>query len=403
MLDNVIEDLAQLCSHGQQIWLLGAGASLEANLPLVSGLTQRVRTVLADTPFEQEAHPNSTIGHLIDGLRADIGAHATIEDILDHLADHLSIARRSADQCVLVRMVTPDGESQTEKFAFQELQSVHQCILQTIRDTLRWGYVHSENPEDSREGTPENPILQIQHHLFFVDVLLGVLRAGRELRTQPIEFFTTNYDTLIEDALALCAISYTDGFCGGAVAHWKPSTLASSNPEAQAIRAKVTKIHGSIDWTRLGDNVIRRRISDSYPEGETDLLIYPQALKYELTKREPFDTLFGQFRKSLHRRSPQVLFSCGYGFGDEHVNQEILLAMNETDSQLTLVIFSKKRDGSAAEWQRREFGERIYMVTEDGIWRGNDGPYLQPPDDRLHNWWTFSGMTAFLRNPEEYS
>ena len=324
MLDNALEDLAQLCSHGQQIWLLGAGASLEANLPLVFGLTQRVRTVLADTPFEQGAHPNSKIGYLIDGLRADIGEHATIEDILDHLSDHLSIARRSADQCVLLRLVTPDGESRMEKFAFPELQSVHQCILRIIRDTLRWGYVHSENPEECREGTPEAPIIQIHHHLSFVAVLFGVLRAGREHRTQPIEFFTTNYDTLIEDALALHAISYTDGFCGGAVAYWKPSTLGRTKSEDTKIRATVTKIHGSIDWTRLEDAVIRRRISDSYPEGETDLLIYPQALKYELTKREPFDTLFGQFRKSLHRRLPQVLFSCGYGFGDEHVNQEIL-------------------------------------------------------------------------------
>ena len=125
MLNNVIEDVAQLCSHGQQIWLLGAGASLEANLPLVSGLTQRVRTVLADKPFDEDAHPNSTIVHLIDGLRADIGERATIEDILDHLADHLSIARRSADQCVLMKMVTPDGEPQTERLHFQ---NCNQCI-----------------------------------------------------------------------------------------------------------------------------------------------------------------------------------------------------------------------------------------------------------------------------------
>jgi len=330
MFDNVLEDVAQLCSHGQQIWLLGAGASLEANLPLVSGLTRRVRTVLADTPFEQETHPNSTIGHLIDGLRADIGDGATIEDILDHLADHLSIARRSADQCVLARIVKPDGVSQTEKFTFPELQTVHQQILKAIRDTLRWGYVHSENPAECIEGTSANPILKIQYHLSFIDVLFEVLRAGRELRMQPIEFFTTNYDTLIEDALALRAVPYADGFCGGAVAYWEPSTLGRVNSEAYTIRAKVTKIHGSIDWSRLGDYVIRRRISDSYPDGETDLLIYPQALKYELTKREPFDTLFDQFRKSLHRHAPQVLFSCGYGFGDEHVNQEILLALSET-------------------------------------------------------------------------
>ena len=189
---------------------------------------------------------------------------------------------------------------------------------------------------------PEDPILCIDHHVSFINVLFGLLRAGRELRVQPIEFFTTNYDTLIEDALAFQAVPYTDGFCGGAVAHWDPSTMDGSNSDQKSPRAKVTKIHGSIDWTRLGDRIIRRRISDAYPEGQTDLLIYPQALKYELTKREPFDTLFAQLRKALNRTSPQVLFVCGYGFGDEHIDQEICFALSREDSQLTLVAFSQK-------------------------------------------------------------
>ena len=403
MMDNIVDDLTQLSSHGQQVWLLGAGASFESNLPLVSGLTSRVRTILADTPFGQEAHPNATIGHLVEGLRTDIGPNATIEDILDHLADHLSITRRSAEQRAPLKILTPDGAARTEDFAFHELQSVHQKILETIRDTLRWGYVHSDNPNESRKGTPENPILRIEHHVSFVDVLFGVLRAGRELRVQPIEFFTTNYDTLLEDALALQAVPYTDGFCGGAVAHWVPTLLYGMNSHNQTIRARVTKIHGSIDWARLEDRVIRRRISDSYPEGQADLLIYPQALKYELTKREPFDSLFGKFRTSLNRSTPQVLFACGYGFGDEHVNQELYLALNRADSQLTLVTFSKKRDGRPAQWQAEAFGERVYMVTEDGIWRGNEGPFLQPSEGELHNWWTFTGMTTFLRNPEDQS
>ena len=403
MTDNIVDDLTQLSSHGQQIWLLGAGASFQSNLPLVSGLTSRVRTILADTPFRQEANPNIMIGHLLEGLRADIGPNVTIEDILDHLADHLSITRRRAEQRASLKVLTPDGATRTEYFSFPELQSVHQKILETIRDTLRWGYVHSDNPNESRVGTPENPILCIEHHMSFVDVLFDALRAGRELRVHPIEFFTTNYDTLIEDALALQAVPYTDGFYGGAVAHWDPTLLYDMNSHNQTIRARVTKIHGSIDWTRLGDRVIRRRISDSYPEGQADLLIYPQALKYELTKREPFETLFGEFRRSLNRPTPQVLFACGYGFGDEHVNQELYIALNSPDSQLTLVAFSKKRDGCPAQWQSEAFGERVYMVTEDGIWRGNEGPFLQPPRGELHNWWTFTGMTTFLRNPEDHS
>ena len=402
MTENILEDLAQLSSHGHQMWLLGAGASVESNLPLVSGLTSRVRTILADTPFAEEAHPDTMLGHIIEGLRSDIGLQATIEDILDHLADHLSIARRSAERRAPMKVVAPNGEARTEHFSFLELQTVHQAILQTIRDTIRWGYVHSDNPEECIEGMPEDPILCIDHHVSFINVLFGLLRAGRELRVQPIEFFTTNYDTLIEDALAFQAVPYTDGFCGGAVAHWDPSTMDGSNSDHKSPRAKVTKIHGSIDWTRLGDRIIRRRISDAYPEGQTDLLIYPQALKYELTKREPFDTLFAQLRNALNRTSPQVLFVCGYGFGDEHIDQEICFALSREDSQLTLVAFSQKNDGRPSHWQSRPFGERVYMVTEDGIWRGTEGPFNQPPDGALHNWWTFRGMTAFLRNPEDH-
>ena len=403
MTENILEDLAQLSSHGHQIWLLGAGASVESNLPLVSGLTSRVRTILADTPFAEEALPDTMIGHIIEGLRSDIGPQATIEDILDHLADHLSIARRSAEQRAPMKVVAPDGEVRTEHFSFLELQTVHQEVLKTIRDTIRWGYVHSDNPGECIEGTPEDPILCIDYHVSFINLLFGVLRAGRELRVQPIEFFTTNYDTLIEDALALQAVPYTDGFCGGAVAHWDPSTMDGSNSDHKSPRARVTKIHGSIDWSRLGDRIIRRRISDAYPEGQTDLLIYPQALKYELTKREPFDTLFAQLRKALNRASPQVLFVCGYGFGDEHIDQEIYFGLSREDSQLTLVTFSQKNDGRPSQWQSRPFGERVYTVTEDGIWRGTEGPFNQPPDGTLHNWWTFKGMTAFLRNPEDHT
>lgn len=399
MSEELIEDLAKLFSHGQQMWLLGAGASCESCLPLVKGLTERVRTQLAETPFDGDNHPDTTVGHVIEGLRTDIGDSANIENILDHLADHLSMARRSASRSAPVTVLAPGGEVQSERFSYEELEYVRTRILQVIRDTLRWGYVHDDNPEAVRAGSADSPILRIDHHETFIDVLFTVLRAGRELRVQPIEFFTTNYDTLIEDALALKGIAYRDGFSGGAIAYWdSPANAAAAAPEDGSL-ASVTKVHGSIDWARVGERVVRRRIADPYPNGGSDLLIYPQALKYDLAQRQPFDTLFQRFRTSLNRPVPQVLLVCGYGFGDDHVDQEIELALKRADSQLTLVAFCKKREGKPAEWQAKPHGERVYMITEDGIWRGDDGPHLPPPAEASHNWWSFTGMTAFLRNP----
>ena len=382
------------------MWLLGAGASFESNLPLVKGLTERVRRKLADVPFEGNAHPDTKIGHVIEGLRADISGRANIEDVLDHLADHLSIAKRRASKSTVVNILTPESDTRSEEFSYQELRLVRTRILETMRDTLRWGYVHSNNPEIIREGSPKEPILRIDHHKSFVDVLFTVLRAGRQFRVKPIEFFTTNYDTLIEDALALKAIAYHDGFRGGAVAYWDATINDGITEPDDVVRATVTKIHGSIDWVQVGERIVRRRITDSYPEGHTDLLIYPQALKYDLAQREPFDTLFQRFRTSLNRRLPQVLLVCGYGFQDDHVDQEMELALKREDSQLTIIACSQKHDGKPAKWQAEEFGERVYMITEDGIWRGDEGPYFEPAAGQPHRWWTFTGMTAFLRNPE---
>ncbi len=399
MNEDLIEDLTKLFSHGQQMWLLGAGASFESNLPLVRGLTERVRRQLADEPFEGDGHPDTTIGGVIEGLRADIGETANIEHILDHLADHLSMARRSASQTAMVNVLGPEQDIRSQQFSYEDLKIVRARILTVIRDTLRWGYVDSDDLDAVREGSPEASILRIDHHESFIDVLFNELRAGRQLRVQPIEFFTTNYDTLIEDALALKGVAYSDGFRGGAIAYRHPTINDGAATQKDGVRASVTKIHGSIDWVRVGGQIMRHRISDPYPEGESDLLIYPSALKYDLTQREPFDSLFYRFRVSLNRPIPQVLLVCGYGFGDEHVDQEIELALRRTDSQLTLVAFSQKREGKPAKWQAQEFGERVYMITEDGIWRSGEGPFVEPPAGRLHNWWTFTGMTTFVRNP----
>ena len=400
MDEDLIEDLSNLFSHGDQMWLLGAGSSFEANLPLVSGLTDRVRSKLADEPFEENMHPGTTIGHVIEGLFAEIGDNTDIEDVLDHLADYLSIARRSASKDAAINLLPLEGNVRSEQFSYREIELVRSRILETIRDTLRWGYVHSDNQEKIREGSSERPILCIDHHESFVDVLFTALRAGRQMRVPPIEFFTTNYDTLIEDALALKSIAYHDGFRGGAIAFWDEPTNNGSVALDDTVFASVTKIHGSIDWARVGERIVRRRIADSYPTECADLLIYPQALKYDLAQREPFDTLFQRFRTSLNRTLPQVLLVCGYNFGDGHVDQEIELALKREDSQLTIIAFSRKHDGKPAKWQTERFGERVYMITEDGIWRGTEGPFFGPEGGQPHNWWTFTGMTAFLLNPE---
>ncbi|MDP1701380.1 MAG: SIR2 family protein [Aestuariivirga sp.] len=390
---DIREELDKLLVHSEQIWLLGAGASFDANLPLVIDLTKRVRSECGKEEIVRTGKAALVVESVISALASSLSADPTIESILDHLADHYSMARRAPKGVVLIG----NGASSVEVSA-DELTRTRDFLVGAIRDALRWGYCYNADPALEKIGIPGNSIVDITSHDAFMEVLFARLQAGRAPRLKPVEFFTVNYDTLIEDALALRGIGCSDGFAGGALGFWDPTTFGKS-ANGEPSRAILTKLHGSIDWAYIPEDerIVRRRIGDLYPTKGTDVLIYPQASKYDFARREPFDTLFQRFRNALSRNTAQVLIVCGYAFGDDHVDMVIEQAMSRrSGGELTIVAFAKSRSGKLKKWCEQGFGERVYVIAEDGVWRGKDGPHLPPAGGATHDWWTFKGMTKFL-------
>ncbi len=179
------------------------------------------------------------------------------------------------------------------------LDKLHQRILTWIAETIRWGYKPAK-PDGTPEeiGTLENRIVIIENHSAFVSALFNRSQAGIAERRRAVRLFTTNYDTLLEDALALGGFSYWDGFSGGAVAY-RSHRYGDEEPNLRD-RAHVIKLHGSIDW-HLGEDerVWRVRDGDLYPKKISRVLIYPQSTKYLATQRDPFAAQFDLFRRSL--------------------------------------------------------------------------------------------------------
>lgn len=396
MLDPAFEErLEKLFDHGYHVWFLGAGASVESHLPLMNGLTARVFDKLESGEISKEC--DLTIGELLDSIRNQIGESANIENILDHLSDFASMAYRSNGH-VFFPIVKTASSRETFKYKrlrYDELMSVRAKILAEIRESIRWGYVHDDDPSKRRSGQIGQSIVDVGPQLEFVEALFGGLFAARERRLRPVEFVTTNYDTLIEDALALYGIPYVDGFRGGAVGYWDATVYPDPDGTSSGVRASVTKIHGSIDWALTeAQRIVRRRIGDTYPSGDgREVLIYPQGTKYEFVRREPFDSLFQRFRAILGRQASQVLFVCGYAFGDDHVNREFEEALARPGSQLTMVAFSRYRVDILKRWGERSFGERVYVLTEDGAWCGTEGPY----ETGNRNLWRFSEVIKLLQ------
>lgn len=387
-----VEAARQLDRHlrsPRQIWLTGAGISLAAGLPLMYPLTEQVFSRLAADTVNADAYK------LVEAVRADLPTNLHIEHVLSHFCDLIALAERAKDASAAV------GTNRAHK---TRLQAAHHMILRHIRDILRWGYSPLNGSTPERIGAPGKPIVTITDHCRFVRTLYKINRAGLDDRRDAIQFITTNYDTLLEDALALELIPFADGFAGGAIAAWDEHLFDSAH-RTPNIKAVVTKLHGSIDWYRsnaAGGRVFRVRHDDLYPDRSDEngsVVIYPQSTKYMASREDPFGHLFQRFRELLSQAQQQVLFVCGYSFGDDHIDAIIEQHLLHPDCKTTLVAFAGTRNSKLKRWGGSSAGERIFVVAKDGLYRGKDGPYFPPVSPATErDWWTFSGTTALLED-----
>lgn len=384
MVDESDDLLNQLDSHLAmpcQAWLFGAGVSKGAGIPLMVALTARVR-----------AMANGTVHRVVlDALFAELPAAAHIEHLLSHLGDYAALAERAKLTDVSI------GGTSVKAVA---LTSAHKAVVGWIAETVRWGYRAAQGSAQEEVGASGKSIVKIDEHKAFIQALFNTTQAGLADRRGAVRLFSTNYDTLLEDALALCGVSCWDGFSGGAVA-FRNFSFGEAEPVV-AHRAHVIKLHGSSDW-RLGEDgrVWRVRDGDTYPEKASTVYIHPQSTKYVATQRDPFAAQFDLLRRTLATHSDNVLAVCGYSFGDEHINQELEIALAAPDNRTTLVVFLYEDSGwpdCITKWRHSAWQKRVYIVTQKAMYVGSTGPFHSAATGKTHDWWTFSGVTKMLQD-----
>ena len=142
-------------------------------------------------------------------------------------------------------------------------------------------------------------------------------------RRFPAEIFTTNYDYLFEMALEGSGIPYFDGFSGGFEPFFCPEAV--EDVDAYTHLVKLWKMHGSLGWSfREGDQAVIRQHSQDTDAANT--LIYPSHLKYNSSKKQPYVGLIDRLCSFL-QQDDAVLITCGYTFGDNHINERIVTSL----------------------------------------------------------------------------
>lgn len=161
---------------------------------------------------------------------------------------------------------------------------------------------------------------------------------GQAERKYPIEIFTTNYDFLFELGLEHKEIPYYDGFCGSLRPFFNPESVEDF--EFLAKQTKLWKIHGSLGWHFDKDTEKILRVNPD----DDDILIYPSSLKYKDSKKQPYESLLDRLSNFL-KKDDSILITCGYSWGDEHINSRIISALKtNTTSHVIGLVYDKYKN-----------------------------------------------------------
>ncbi len=362
---DAISQLEELLDQGGKAFLLGAGCSKCAGLPQMAELTERV---LASTDLDGTAKAMlGELGRLFDGA-----PDVNIEDYLSELIDLLAIADRRRSRRAGSAQATLGGSTYSADQLSAAVEQMKLAISKAI-------------------DVPA----PVDVHRRFVSAVHRPRRPGRPTAGQIVDYLVLNYDTLIEDALGLERLPFSDGMEGGSTGWWSPATF--DRPE---LAARVFKLHGSIDWRESPRDLLPLRIAASVRESLPDdrrIMIWPASTKYRETQLDPYAQLAERFRRLLRppHGSQRLLLVCGYRFGDAHINLEIDGALRESDGRVTVAVFTSQREpmGRLREWTEDPSVQRQVLVyAKGGFFHGADS---RPAVTELP-WWTFENMTRLL-------
>ena len=163
--------------------------------------------------------------------------------------------------------------------------------------------------------------------------------VSKARRRFPAEIFTTNYDYLFEIALEGSGIPYFDGFSGSYEPFFCPEAV--EDIDAYPHLVKLWKMHGSLGWTyrESGKTVIRDKSASA-----ESTLIYPSHLKYNTSKKQPYVGLIDRLCSFL-QQDDAVLITCGYSFGDGHINERIATSLRRgANSHVIAMYYDKHQD-----------------------------------------------------------
>jgi hypothetical protein len=182
--------------------------------------------------------------------------------------------------------------------------------------------------------------------------------SSRAASRERLNIFTTNYDRFLEYGCDEVGVILMDRFKGKLQPifrntrleldyHYNPPGIRGEPRYVEGV-ARITKLHGSIDWHYKGHGKIIRSLLpfgaiDTHPdipsEATEHVVVYPNSAKDVETAYYPYSELFRDFSTAICKPNSSIV-TYGYGFGDSHINRIIADMFTIPSTHLVIIAFS---------------------------------------------------------------
>jgi hypothetical protein len=311
------------------VFLMGAGASVDAKIPTSCGMIEAIEKLLTDNIWKEYTSLYNFVKSAIvyaDGIQGKFdNSNFNIERLVNTLDELLKSDKHP---------IFPFIGSWTPKLPevsgndFSKIISFRKKIVEQL--SQHW--VRLEYDEDAK-------------------YYAGLSRFQQEYQ-YPLRVFTLNYDLCIEKACSESGVER--GFGDGKQWDWR----IFDNEEQISSSIFLYKLHGSVDWTRDNNGCLTYKDRNISPDNIEIIF----GTSYKLQYIDPFLFFAYEFRKRTLSEA-KIIICIGYGFGDEHINGIITQALNNNKDRKLLIISPSKEPTEEA----RRIGKILGLEVKDNI------------------------------------
>ncbi len=251
---------------------------------------------------------------------------------------------------------------QADKYLKEKKKEEFENIQNSILTMQQWLFDNC-NTETATLNENYNKDENLLENKYYYHEMLIKKLLQRPNNLKRVNLFTTNYDLAFDYALDNLGVYYINGFSGIHNRFFKPEVYdydiyyPGQSVSGQVHRAEKViryfKLHGSLSWISTKETIANPYGIQEIPINnekklscEDQLMIYPCVSKKTFTLDLPYSELFRDFSKSIIQ--PQtVLFTLGYSFYDEHINDIIFQALSIPSFTLIIANFAPKKEGES--------------------------------------------------------